>query len=133
MKKKIVEICPCGNQQTYMQCCAPYHQGNKKPTTAEALMRSRYTAFVFELKDYLLVTWHSSTRPKQLQFEPNTIWLGLKVKACEAGLQDDNQGMVSFVARYKIQGKAHRLIENSRFIKQQEQWFYVDADVEENV
>ncbi|WP_353571774.1 YchJ family metal-binding protein, partial [Candidatus Albibeggiatoa sp. nov. BB20] len=129
MSKKTTETCPCGSQQSYVQCCAPYHQWDSVPATAEALMRSRYTAFVLELKDYLLSTWHPSTRPKQLQFDSNTHWLGLKIKAHEAGQKDDTEGTVSFVARYKLQGKAHRLTEKSRFVKDKERWFYLDGEI----
>jgi len=121
--------CPCGRQQTYAQCCAPCHQSQRVAPTAEALMRSRYSAYVLGLKGYLLDTWHSSTRPKQLELDTKTLWLGLKVKACEAGTEQDTEGTVHFVARYKIQGKAHRLVENSRFIKQQGRWFYLDGDI----
>lgn len=123
------KLCPCGSQQQYMQCCGVYHQGEIAPT-AEALMRSRYSAFVLELKDYLLETWHSSSRPEQLQFDSNARWLGLKIKACEAGQENDTQGTVHFVARYKINGKAQRLVENSHFIKQQGRWFYINGDIE---
>ena len=121
--------CPCGRPQTYAQCCEPYHQGQQVAPTAEALMRSRYSAYTLALKDYLLETWHFSTRPKQLELDTKTSWLGLKIKACEAGTEQDSEGSVQFVARYKIQGKAHRLVENSRFIKQQGRWFYVDGDI----
>lgn len=130
MKNHKIEQCPCGQQQTYAQCCAPYHQGTAIAPTAELLMRSRYSAYVLAIKEYLLSTWHESTRPKKLTFNPQTVWLGLKIKHCIAGTQQDEQGTVQFVARYKIQGKAHRLIENSRFVKQQGHWFYIDGDIE---
>ncbi|MCV6638024.1 YchJ family metal-binding protein [Candidatus Albibeggiatoa sp. nov. NOAA] len=129
---KNIETCPCGSRQPYAQCCAPFHQGDSVAPIAEALMRSRYTAYVLALKDYLLATWHSTTRPKQLQLDSNTQWLGLKVKACEAGQIEDQKGTVSFIARYKIQGKAHRLTETSRFVKEQGRWFYVDGDIGDN-
>lgn len=70
MKNHKIEQCPCGQQQTYAQCCAPYHQGTAIAPTAELLMRSRYSAYVLAIKEYLLSTWHESTRPKKLTFIP---------------------------------------------------------------
>lgn len=91
-------------------------------------MRSRYTAFVIEDEAYLLKTWHSKTRPTSIQFDPLSKWLGLKVKATELGNKEDQIGWVTFVARYKITGKAHRLEENSYFSRESGQWCYVSED-----
>lgn len=92
-------------------------------------MRSRYTAFVRDLRDYLLATWHTSTRPADLEPpEPGLKWLGLDVK--RAVLQDEDHGTVEFVARSKLGGRAHRLHETSRFVRENGAWFYVDGDLE---
>jgi SEC-C motif-containing protein len=117
--------CPCNPDKTYSQCCKPLHEGTPAPT-AEALMRSRYSAYVLELSEYLLSSWHPSTRPPVLELE-STKWLGLTVKAFS--LTGDTAG-VEFVARYKVQGKAYRLHEKSRFVREQSRWFYVDGDIE---
>lgn len=96
-------------------------------------MRSRYTAYVKKDEAYLLSSWHPSTRPPQLtldQDEPDQ-WLGLKIISQHAGSETDNEGGVEFVARFKINGKAHRLHEKSRFMKEGGQWFYLDGDVDE--
>lgn len=92
-------------------------------------MRSRYSGYVHDRHDYLLRTWHPSTRPATLDaHETGTVrWLGLKILRAEAGGPDDTQGVVEFVARYKIAGKAHRLHEISRFAREGGQWFYVDG------
>ncbi len=92
-------------------------------------MRSRYTAYTLLREDYLLATWHSSTRPVTLNLANDiaTKWLGLEVKRHE--LQQSDQAVVEFVARYKVKGRAHRLHEVSRFVRENEQWFYVDGDV----
>lgn len=90
-------------------------------------MRSRYTAFAMSNSVYLLDTWHSSTRPPTLLFEREQRWLGLKIVNTTDGLAGDDSGMVQFVARYKIAGRAHRLEELSRFTFEQGRWFYVDA------
>ena len=94
---------------------------------AETLMRSRYTAFTLDELDYLLDTWHVSTRPASL--EPNGLgvkWLGLQVRA--HSIQDADHATVEFVARSRHNGKATRLHEISRFVREDGRWFYVDGD-----
>lgn len=89
-------------------------------------MRSRYTAFVKDLRPYLLETWHASERPAAIEPpEPGLKWLGLTVR--EARLTGEDEGTVSFVARYKIGGRAHRLEEVSRFVREDGVWRYVRA------
>ncbi len=90
-------------------------------------MRSRYTAYVLMCEPYLLASWHASTRPASLDSSP-TQWIGLTVKRHER--QDASHAIVEFIARYKINGRAHRLHETSRFICEGGRWFYVDGDVE---
>ncbi|WP_027467505.1 YchJ family protein [Deefgea rivuli] len=125
-----VAPCPCGRATTYELCCGVYHAGIAAPTP-ESLMRSRYSAYVLGLADYLQATWHPSTRAAELDLsaDAGVKWLGLKVDfAIETG-EDGNEGEVHFVARYKVGGKAHRLSEHSRFVRENGRWFYVDGDV----
>ncbi len=121
--------CPCGSGFIYTTCCGQYLSQSDIPHHAEALMRSRYTAYTLEREDYLLATWHPSTRPDALSFasESQRRWLGLTVK-CHEQLSVD-QATVEFVARFKIGGRAHRLHEISRFVRENGQWFYVDGDM----
>lgn len=96
--------------------------------TAEALMRSRYSAFVLDKLPYLLATWHSSTRPAALEPNPPDLkWLGLAVK--KAQQQDADHATVEFVARSRQAGRAHRLHELSRFVREEGRWYYVDGDL----
>ncbi len=92
-------------------------------------MRSRYSAFVMNDAAYLLETWHASTRPASLDLarEPATKWLGLEIRACAAGSGNDSAGTVEFIARFKVGGRAARLHETSRFIRQDGHWFYIDG------
>lgn len=91
-------------------------------------MRSRYSAFVLDLRPYLLASWHASTRPAALEPpEPGLKWLGLTVK--HSALQDADHGSVEFIARSKLGGRAHRLHEKSRFVREDGRWFYVDGDL----
>jgi SEC-C motif-containing protein len=92
-------------------------------------MRSRYCAFVLQNEAYLLATWHPSTRPASLNLAEDAPdrWLGLTVKAAS---QDGDHGTVTFVARWKVGGRAGRLSETSRFVREDGRWYYVDGDTE---
>jgi SEC-C motif-containing protein len=94
-------------------------------------MRSRYSAYVNRLEDYLLATWHASTRPAALNLAagPQPKWLGLEVKA---QTQTDDAASVEFVARYKVGGRAQRLHEISRFVHENGCWYYLDGEVEQS-
>jgi SEC-C motif-containing protein len=122
--------CPCGSGAAYGRCCGPYLDAGARPATAEGLMRSRYTAYVLARAEYLRRTWHASTRPASLALAEDAPvkWLGLAIKRVQAGGVQDDAGVVEFVARYKVGGRAERLHEVSRFIKQGGQWFYLDGD-----
>lgn len=128
MKTK-TSLCPCGSIKPYSACCAHFVDAGEPAPTAEALMRSRYTAYTQLNEAYLLATWHASTRPSSLglQDEVPTKWLGLEVKCHQQ--TDEHHAIVEFVARYKVQGRAHRLHEVSRFLREAGRWFYVDGKV----
>lgn len=129
MKTKIID-CPCsGGKKRYADCCGRYLDASVVTTTAEALMRSRYTAYTLGREDYLLATWCHRTRPASLKLanEPRSKWLGLEVRRHEQ--IDSNHAMVEFVARYKVGGRAHRLHEISHFVRETGQWFYVSGEI----
>jgi SEC-C motif-containing protein len=92
-------------------------------------MRSRYSAYVLAREDYLLRTWHGSTRPAQLDLQDAgpVKWLGLNILRCEAGGAADREALVEFVARYQVNGRAERLQEVSRFVRDAGQWLYLDG------
>lgn len=124
------DACPCCSGKPYLSCCAPLHQG-ASPASPEALMRSRYSAYVLQLEAYLLATWHPETRPPSLDLVSAAVrWLGLEVKAAPPPAGDT--AWVEFVARYKEQGRAFRLHERSCFRQVAERWFYVDGQFPEN-
>ena len=121
--------CPCDSGSTYADCCGNWHagllQGLHAPTP-EALMRSRYSAYVLGLIDYLLATWHPATAPGELELPPLK-WLGLEVCLAQATAQ---AGVVEFVARCRENGRAQRMHETSRFVREQGRWYYVDGIIE---
>jgi SEC-C motif domain protein len=123
--------CPCDPKRLYVDCCARLHRG-EPAADAEALMRSRYSAYVLGLSEYLLATWHPSTRPRQLDLaEPpdrRTTWLGLAIKR-HVDL-DDGRAEVEFVARYRVGGTpARRQRECSRFVCEEGAWLYLDGEI----
>ncbi|HEX9174044.1 MAG TPA: YchJ family metal-binding protein [Telluria sp.] len=134
--------CPCGGSSLAV-CCGPFIAGEAMPPTAEALMRSRYTAYARREEAYLRATWHPSTRPTDALFveEEKVQWLGLEIKSSlrlrkrQANLAETpDSDTVEFVARYKIGGRAHRLHEVSRFLREPDpacngalRWFYLDG------
>ncbi|MHA4868603.1 YchJ family protein [Duganella sp. PWIR1] len=138
--------CPCGGP-SLATCCGPYIDGAAIPPTAEALMRSRYTAYGQRNEPYLLATWHASTRPTEpiMSEEEKVQWLGLEVKSAlrlrqrKAEAADDHADLttdtVEFVARFKINGRAQRLHEISNFVREPAEgglrWFYVDGSFPE--
>ena len=123
--------CPCGSHLTLDQCCGRYHQGELAPSP-EALMRSRYTAFVLGLNDYLLATWHPTTRPAELALDAETEWKSLSIVSAEP--PSDSRGSVHFRACFYSQGAQegvqkgwHVLEEVSRFVNEQQRWWYIDG------
>lgn len=122
--------CPCGTSRDYAACCGRYHAGEAAPD-AEALMRSRYSAYVLGDAGYLRASWHPDTRPDALGLDApgaaRTAWLGLSVK--EHKVTGPNTAEVGFVARYRVGGgSAMRMQERSRFVRIEGRWYYVDGE-----
>ena len=90
-------------------------------------MRSRYSAYVLQDAAYLRDTWHPDTRPVQIDFEPGLRWLGLQVQ--QHRVTGDHRASVRFVARSKLAGRAHRLVETSRFVRQDGRWYYLNGEI----
>jgi SEC-C motif-containing protein len=126
-------FCPCGSGQAFRECCQPYLAGQAHAPTAEALMRSRYTAYYQGQVDYLIATHHPSRRtPDQrttlAHSVRTTVWVRLSVLATQQGQPQDRQGTVEFVA-YHSAPQPGQIHERSRFIKPKERWFYLEGDM----
>lgn len=133
MKHQTVETCPCGSGIDFLECCSPLLKREKKAETAQQLMRSRYSAFYKKDARYLMDTLYHSKRSEQesavLQKAVSaTQWLKLNILSTEGGLESDQEGVVEFSAYYKTD-KVSVLREISRFIKEEDTWFYVDGQI----
>ncbi|GHG00118.1 UPF0225 protein [Deinococcus piscis] len=112
--------CPCGSGRSFAVCCGPRLSGECPAETPEALMRSRYTAFVLQDAAYLRATWHPSTRPATLDLG-GTRWLGLTIHSAAAD-------RVRFSARFQEDGRKHTMHEDSRFVQDDSgRWLYLDG------
>ncbi|NLW14374.1 MAG: zinc chelation protein SecC [Trueperella sp.] len=122
MNIKHSDPCPCGGP-SLGTCCGPYLSASELPPTAEATMRSRYSAFVTQNPDHLFRTWHGRTRPKE-EINTGYGWIGLEIIDVVAGTEADSTGIVEFIAK-NVHGDIH---ERSRFDKRAGRWMYVDAE-----
>jgi SEC-C motif-containing protein len=120
-------LCVCGSGIELESCCLPYLERAADAPSAQALMRSRYSAYTLGRTDYLLHTWHPDTRPAQLQLDAKVRWLGLKIKHSNAGQPGEREGTVEFIARFKIGSRADRIHEISRFEFANNGWLYIDG------
>ena len=122
--------CPCGSEENYGNCCFPLHNHDMTALTAETLMRSRFVAYHFELKDYLLETWDSETRPETIDFTPGLKWTSLNINGKKKGRKKDQEGWVTFVASYLLNGHSESMQEKSYFKKNTAgEWRYVDGEI----
>jgi SEC-C motif domain protein len=124
--------CVCGAGESTESHCLPYIKGDRRPETAEALMRSRYAAYALGEIDYVLST-HTPEAAKDVDRESteawskNSTWLGLEVVETEAGGESDDKGSVEFIARYKVKGMSVQHHELAQFEKRDGKWLYSEG------
>jgi SEC-C motif-containing protein len=116
-------LCPCGLGRPYGECCGPAHRGHA-PSTAEALMRSRFSAFVLDDSAYVLSTWHPHTRPDDVEPDADLRWIRLEVIESSGGGLFDAEGVVEFRAHYRDRGRPGDMHERSRFVRDGGAWVY---------
>ena len=128
---QVSQSCPCGTGKTYGDCCGRFHSGDRVASTAEELMRSRYSAFATGNVDYLVATHHPSKRrlderASLAQTCLDTSWLGLEIVDTQQGSAADTEGVVEFIAKFS--GRQFGILqERSRFVKEGGRWFYLDG------
>ncbi|MBP9727025.1 MAG: SEC-C domain-containing protein [Gammaproteobacteria bacterium] len=126
----LLSTCPCGSQKNYAECCEPLITGEKLSASPEALMRSRYTAFTQSNVDYLFSSMtpelqqHTDREDLQNFAEEVSSWVRLEIIHATSIASDDIHGNVEFAAYFMYDGEQQRIHENSKFIKQDGQWFY---------
>ncbi|MGC1307875.1 MAG: YchJ family metal-binding protein [Phormidesmis sp.] len=135
-----LRLCPCGSQKAFANCCEPYLTGQALAPTAEALMRSRYSAFYEGNLEYLINSHagdaQADDRSSLRKSVNSTQWTNLIIISRQKGQAKDKTGVVEFAAAYRPKallalgqtGQIEQLHERSRFIKQGEQWLYTDGD-----
>ncbi|MDR6907000.1 SEC-C motif-containing protein [Agromyces sp. 3263] len=122
--------CPCLSGSPFGECCDRFLTGGAHAPTAEQLMRSRYTGYAVGARDYLLETWHPSTRPTELALDPAVRWYRLDIERRERGGPLDRDGVVEFRAYWRNHAdRTNRGVqhETSRFLRERGRWRYVDA------
>ncbi len=123
-----MNVCPCGGLPagaSLNECCGPALSNETWPETAEALMRSRYTAYTMGAEDHLFRTWHPLTRPAEISIDPETRWMGLRVDSTVDGGPEDEHGIVEFTAAHVSEGRSLELHEVSEFARRAKRWMYV--------
>lgn len=126
--------CPCGSGRVLADCCGPYIDGTTAAPTAEALMRSRYTAYVNGAIDYIEATLASENKGNfdyegAEQWSRNSAWKGLEVHETADGSESDDTGMVEFTAIFETGGVPQSHHERARFRREEGLWVYEDGDV----
>ena len=127
--------CPCGLAKEYNNCCGLYISGKENAPTAEALMRSRYSAYVKQAFPYVYDTYHSDTKQHftlaAIEEQSEKIeWLGLQILETEKGLENDDSGTVKFSASHRLNEKNHYLNERSFFSRENGLWRYVNGETQ---
>ena len=127
-----MEFCPCGSEKEYAQCCQPLIGGEQQAETAEALMRSRYSAHAKKEYDYIFeTTWPANRQEEDRQgtagWSRKLDWQRLEIRNVDAGGPDDDKGTVEFVARYRKSAKAFEHHEIAEFIRQEGRWYFKDG------
>lgn len=132
--------CPCGLPEPFEACCGRYlGPDGAAPPTAEALMRSRFTAFARGDAEHLLRTWHPDTRPRTLDLDPARRWVRLEILDRSGGALFDREGVVEFRAKYRDERSAGGTSistgpqtgvqqERSRFVREDGRWVYLDGE-----
>jgi SEC-C motif domain protein len=131
--------CPCGSPLPFDVCCGPYLDGEQRPQTAEALMRSRYSAYTRGDIAYIAQTLAADKRgafdaAAAKAWATRATWLGLRIVSTARGQPDDVDGVVTFIATYREGGKTVEHHEVSQFRRDADgAWRFVEGDTRATV
>ena len=125
----IPNLCPCGSNQKYTICCGKFHKGKLNAATTEALMRSRYSAYVLDIPQYIYRTWDEETRPtlQSLREGKTENFISLEILTAKDGGLKDIEGTIEFVAKFKVGNDQFEHHEKSAFRRVKNHWVYIDA------
>jgi SEC-C motif-containing protein len=128
-----MSLCPCGSDESYEQCCGPFIKGDKTPTTAEALLRSRYTAYTLKEIDYIYETTHPDQKNQHDQkaaakWASEAEWHGLNIISVKKGLETDDEGFIEFQVRFREDLETQTHHEMAVFKKVDEKWYFYDGE-----
>ena len=126
--------CPCGSEKAFSECCQPLISGAHTAQSAEALMRSRYSAYVNGEIDYIYDTLHPSKREsfdrkESKEWSTQSTWVSLEILGTEKGGPEDEIGLVEFIAQFRQNDKLVKHHEVAEFVKQNDRWFFLDGQV----
>ncbi|MBP9722782.1 MAG: YchJ family protein [Gammaproteobacteria bacterium] len=124
-----LELCPCGSNNQYLDCCGLYITADKFPETPEQLMRSRYTAYTMANIDYIFDTMRdnalkNSDRVEALKWAKSSKWLGLEVLKTSVNLEN-TEGEVEFIAKFQQNSHTQEHREHAKFKKYHNKWYYI--------
>ena len=128
-----MDQCPCCSEKPFEECCGPYINGEKLTETAEATMRSRYTAYATGAIEYIKETTHRTAlsefdEESARRWSKSSVWKGLSILSKNKGTAEDTEGEVEFVAFYEQNGKDERHHERATFKKEGRKWFFADGE-----
>lgn len=128
-KTEKTPACPCGSGASFDLCCRRFLAGKALPQTPLELMRSRYTAYTCHDSRYIRQTWYPGSRPEgAINTDTAIKWTRLEIIRSHTG---QNDGLVEFIAHCKINGRAQKMHETSRFLRENGQWYYLDGTFNE--
>lgn len=127
--------CPCGLKKEYADCCEPIIKGRVKASTAEALMRARYSSYVKHEIDFIADSCVRDEGKNNIDLDETrkwseeSEWLGLTIHGTQKGGTSDTEGTVDFSAFYIRDGLKDEHRELAKFKKVNGEWFYADGSV----
>ena len=115
-------MCYCGNELSFEEHCKKYIEGVEVPKTPLELMKSRYSAFASGNYKYIYDTYYEKTRNftlEDLKTEGSEKWMGLDIIDF-----DNEEGIVTFIAKYQSESETYIHKERSKFIFENDRWYY---------